>query len=96
MSIVSHRQQSPVNTGFACPKCELGKCRVADSRQDVDGRVVRRRICTVCDFRFSTQEIPTTSFISDTDAAKLKLLRKILPRLLSLADEIDLLRAEHD
>lgn len=84
------------NTGFTCPKCEVGKTAVRDSRQDGDGYVVRRRECRACDYRFTTKEAPTSAIISNEDTAKLRLLKQILPKLLTLADEIDLLRAEHD
>lgn len=40
-----------------CPKCANEDTRVIDSRQNTDGRGIRRRReCEKCEYRFSTQE----------------------------------------
>ena len=49
--------------GIACPKCAVTTTRVIDSRA-ADNKVRRRRVCTVCRYRFTTTEIvavPTTT-----------------------------------
>lgn len=81
------------HTGFACPKCD-GPTDVKDSRQDAEVGVNRRRQCRSCGHRFSTKELPVE--LSDSERQQIKLLRDLLPRLFSVADLIDELKAEHE
>lgn len=38
-----------------CPKCS-GRSKVLDSRTNVEGGLRRRRVCSVCKFRYTTME----------------------------------------
>ena len=42
--------------GICCPKCGSDATAVKDSRPFF-GTVKRRRVCLVCDFRFTTEEV---------------------------------------
>jgi len=45
-----------------CPKCKKGDTSVIDSREADDGKAIRRRrVCEVCDHRFTTFERPEKS-----------------------------------
>ncbi|MCO6407340.1 NrdR family transcriptional regulator [Hoeflea alexandrii] len=44
------------NIGIQCPKCQSARHFVIDTRPE-DERVMRRRKCRACDFRFTTVEI---------------------------------------
>lgn len=39
-----------------CPKCNANDTRVVDTRVYQDGSIKRRRVCSVCEYRFSTFE----------------------------------------
>ena len=45
-----------------CPKCGSSSIYVTDSRKDC-GRIRRRKKCNMCDFRFTTYEVPAIEFV---------------------------------
>jgi transcriptional regulator NrdR family protein len=81
--------------GFACPKCDA-RTNVKDSRQDVDGSVRRRRECSQCSHRFTTYEEVSGRLEKASDRERLRLYERLFPKLVALANDIDLLTAEHD
>lgn len=91
-----HRAVPTPNTGFCCLKCQTAATNVLDSRQNDDGFIRRRRECPVCNYRFSTVEVPIDQNPSAAHGKRAALMQKLLPKLFALADQIDLLRAEHD
>lgn len=91
------RSTTETNLGFMCIQCEAGKTQVKDSRQNEDGFIRRRRECGLCGFKFTTVEVPLNVPRTKTDYERYKLVEKsIFPKLVQLADAIDLLKAEHE
>lgn len=83
-----------ITGGYACPKCDT-RTSVLDSRQDIDGSVRRRRACTSCKLRFTTQEVVIKADIAKYENQRLRLFNRIWPGLEKIADLIDELKAEH-
>ena len=84
-------------TGYQCISCQLGHTSVYNSRQNEDGFVRRNRECPLCGFRFATIEIPIDKPRTSSEYEQFKLARRtIFPKLVALADAIDLLSAEHE
>ncbi len=84
-----------LNSGFACPNCQVGKAHVKDSRQNIEGGVKRRRECPMCSYRFTTVEFIGLDPPKKEEKETTKILKKLLPKLYVVADLIDLLKAEH-
>ena len=84
------------SNGIHCPKCSNGITEVIDSRPSHIGiheAIRRRRKCRGCDYRFSTFEIPETTFAEmQSDRQKIISSRvklgKILEQLNGGSDEI--------
>lgn len=45
-----------------CPRCHSMTHRVLETRRKESGIVTRRRVCSECDLRFTTHELPPGAF----------------------------------
>lgn len=74
--------------GPDCPQCESNFSQVIDTRL-IDGQKRRRRVCRMCDFRFTTFEGARNT----TPGFTVKRLKTLTTQVDTLAGQLDAFRA---
>lgn len=81
------------NVGIQCPECGATKSKVYDSRNSIgeERRKWRRRECSACEYRFTTEEMTRDALLSfeKRDQVLREILIMLLPFMYLLDDDAD-------